>query len=72
MPKAVIIGSGIAGIASALRLHKKGYAVTVLEKNAYPGGKLHSLSLNGYRFDLGPSLFTMPQFVDELFELYNI
>jgi phytoene desaturase len=72
MPKAVIIGSGIAGIASALRLHKKGYSVTVLETNPYPGGKLHSLSLDGYRFDLGPSLFTMPQFVEELFELYNI
>jgi len=72
MPKAVIIGSGIAGIATALRLHKKGYSVTVLETNSYPGGKLHSLSLDGYRFDLGPSLFTMPQFVDELFELYNI
>ena len=47
----------------------KGYAVTVYEGNGYPGGKLSSLDIGGYRFDAGPSLFTMPQLVDELFEL---
>lgn len=66
---AVIIGSGIAGIASAIRLRMKGYNVKVFEKNAYPGGKLSSFQLGNYRFDAGPSLFTMPHFVDELFEL---
>jgi len=66
---AVVIGSGIAGIASAIRLRMKGYNVKVFEKNAYPGGKLSSFQLGNYRFDAGPSLFTMPHFVDELFEL---
>ncbi len=67
--KAIVIGSGIAGIASAIRLKTKGYSVIVFEKNAYPGGKLSSFESGKYRFDTGPSLFTMPHFVDELFEL---
>ena len=71
MPKAIVIGSGIAGIASALRVGKLGYDVSVFESNPYPGGKIHNLTLNGYRFDTGPSLFTMPHLVDELFELYG-
>ena len=69
MKKAIIIGSGIAGIASAIRLQNKGYAVQVLEKNDYPGGKLTQLKGNGFRFDAGPSLFTMPNLVNELFEI---
>lgn len=72
MSKAVVIGAGIAGIASALRLRKKGYEVTVFEANEYPGGKLHAFELGGYRFDAGPSLFTMPWLVDELFELFGL
>lgn len=71
MPKALVIGAGIAGIASALRLRKKGYKVTVVETNSYPGGKLHAIEKDGYRFDLGPSLFTMPHLVTELFELFD-
>jgi phytoene desaturase len=67
--KAVIVGAGIAGIASAIRLQNKGYAVQVLEKNAYPGGKLTQLKGKGFRFDAGPSLFTMPNLVTELFEI---
>lgn len=67
----MVIGAGIAGIASAIRLAQKGYGVTVLEKNTYPGGKLGEVYAGGYRFDSGPSLFTMPQWVDELFELCN-
>ena len=69
MNKAIIVGSGIAGIASSIRLAKKGYLVKVFEANSFPGGKIHSFEKSGYRFDGGPSLFTMPQFVDELFEL---
>ncbi len=72
MSKAIIIGSGIAGIAVALRLNKKGYDVTVFEANDYPGGKLHAFNKDGFRFDAGPSLFTMPSLVDELFELYDL
>lgn len=69
--KAVVIGSGIAGLGAALRLRAKGYAVDVYEKNAYPGGKLTAFKLGAYRFDAGPSLFTMPQYVEELFALFN-
>lgn len=66
---AIIIGSGIAGLASAIRMAVKGYAVQVFEANSYPGGKLTQFHQGGYRFDAGPSLFTMPQYVDDLFEL---
>jgi phytoene desaturase len=67
--KALIIGAGIAGIATAIRLAVKGYDVAVFEANNYPGGKLSEIKQDGYRFDAGPSLLTMPQYIDELFEL---
>jgi len=67
--KVLIIGSGIAGIASAIRLAVKGYAVDVFEANNYPGGKLSEIILGNYRFDAGPSLFTLPEQVDALFRL---
>ena len=69
MLKAVVVGAGIAGIASAIRLTKKGFRVEVFESNDYPGGKLSEIHGNGFRFDAGPSLFTMPQYVNELFKL---
>lgn len=65
--KAIIIGAGIGGLATAIRLRAKGLSVTVFEANAYFGGKLTAFSENGFRFDMGPSLFTMPQFIEELF-----
>ena len=71
MKKAIIIGSGIGGIATALRLRSMNYDVTVFENNNYPGGKLASFDLGPYRFDAGPSLLTMPHFIDELFILFN-
>ena len=67
--KVTIIGSGIAGLASAVRLACAGHQVTVFEANAYPGGKLSEIYSEGFRFDAGPSLFTLPQLVDELFTL---
>jgi phytoene desaturase len=69
--KAIVIGAGIAGIASAIRFAVKGYEVSVFEANSKPGGKLVEIKMNGFRFDAGPSLFTMPQYVDELFKLAN-
>lgn len=69
--KALVIGAGIAGIASALRLSAKGYKVKVFEKNGNPGGKINEINHQGFRFDTGPSLFTLPQLVDELFLLFN-
>lgn len=67
--KIAIIGAGIAGIASAVRLACKGYDISVYEANEYAGGKLTEIKKDGYRFDAGPSLFTLPHLVDELFLL---
>ena len=66
-----IIGSGISGLSASLRLSNMGYKVQVFEANEYPGGKLSSFKLGGYRFDAGPPLFTMPEYVDELFHLFD-
>tara|TARA_B100000780_G_scaffold145258_1_gene101505 strand:- start:1190 stop:2656 length:1467 start_codon:yes stop_codon:yes gene_type:complete len=71
LKKAIVIGSGIGGIATALRLRSMNYDVTVFENNNFPGGKLTSFDLGPYRFDAGPSLLTMPHFIDELFVLFN-
>jgi phytoene desaturase len=71
LKKAIIIGSGVGGLATALRLKAQGLDVLVFENNSYPGGKLSSFNLGQYRFDAGPSLLTMPHYIDELFELFN-
>lgn len=64
-----VIGAGVSGLGAAIRMRNKGYKVTVFEANSFPGGKCSSESKDGYRFDMGPSVFTMPQYVDELFIL---
>lgn len=69
--KAVIIGAGIAGIAAAIRLRIQGFDVEVFEQNNYPGGKLSDFKLGEYRFDAGPSLFTQPENIHDLFTLAN-
>jgi phytoene desaturase len=68
-PKAIIIGAGVAGLASAIRLSVQGFEVLVFEKNRYPGGKLYAFEKDGYRFDAGPSLFVQPQNIEELITL---
>ncbi|MBI2274954.1 MAG: phytoene desaturase [Bacteroidetes bacterium] len=67
--KAIVIGAGVAGLASAIRLAVQGMEVTVYEKNSYPGGKLSHFTIGDYQFDAGPSLFTQPQNIEELFAL---
>ncbi|MEM9889161.1 MAG: 1-hydroxycarotenoid 3,4-desaturase CrtD [Bacteroidota bacterium] len=67
--KVGIIGAGIAGIASAVRMASRGYEVEVFEANNYPGGKLSQFQIGAYRFDAGPSLFTMPSYVEDLFRV---
>ena len=67
--KVIIIGSGIAGLASAIRLSNCGYSVIVFESNTDVGGKISEINKNGYRFDTGPSLFTMPELMDELVKI---
>ncbi len=67
--KAAVIGAGIGGLAVSIRLAAMGYRVTVFEKNPVPGGKMGEIRKNGFRFDTGPSLFTLPETVGELFSL---
>ena len=64
-----MIGAGIGGIAASIRLQSKGYQVAVFEANSYPGGKLTQIGNSKYRFDAGPSLFTMPEKVIELLNI---
>jgi phytoene desaturase len=68
---ACIIGSGIGGMAVAIRLAAKGYKVKVFEKNDMPGGRIGQVEENGYRFDTGPTKLYMPEMLDELFVLHN-
>lgn len=65
--KVIVIGSGMGGLSAGIRLAAIGHEVTILERNSYAGGKLTEFNLNGYRFDAGPSLFTRPDLVEELF-----
>ena len=69
MKQIIVVGAGIGGLATSVRLALKGYKVHVFEGNHFPGGKLSTFKNSGYRFDAGPSLFTMPHFVTELFEM---
>lgn len=62
----IIIGSGVAGLAAAVRLSAAGHQVTVLEANDYVGGKLTAQTIGRYRFDMGPSVFTLPNLIEEL------
>ncbi len=64
--KAIVIGAGIGGLATALRLAAAGHEVHVFEQSDSLGGKLNVFAQNGYRFDAGPSLFTLPSLVEEL------
>ena len=71
MKKVSVIGSGIGGLAVAIRLKIRGYDVRVFEANTSYGGKISQIQNNGFRFDKGPSLLTMPEKIDELFKLAN-
>ena len=64
-----MIGSGIAGLATCIRLAQRGIETHVFEANAFPGGKINSRQLGGYRFDQGPSLLTCPEYIEELYTI---
>lgn len=66
-PEAIVIGAGLGGLAAAMRLGAKGYRVTVVDRLDMPGGRGSSLTQNGHRFDLGPTIVTVPQGLEELF-----
>ena len=64
----IVIGSGLGGLSAAISLAQEGYQVTIHEKNAQIGGKLNVLKEQGYTFDLGPSILTLPHIFERLFE----
>ena len=67
--KVIVVGAGVGGLASAIRLAAAGHQVEVLERNPIIGGKLATLEEGGYSFELGPTVLTMPHLFDELFQV---
>ncbi|MFZ9938092.1 MAG: phytoene desaturase family protein [Luteolibacter sp.] len=66
--KVLVIGSGLGGLSAAISLAQEGYQVAIHEKNDKIGGKLNVLKAQGYTFDLGPSILTLPHIFERLFE----
>lgn len=72
MPHSVIvIGAGFAGISAATSLAQKGYQVTVLEKHDMPGGRARMFETEGFKFDMGPSWYWMPDVFDSYFDQFG-
>ncbi len=70
-PKVVVIGSGFAGLSAACCLAKEGCAVTLLEKNATPGGRARQFEAEGFKFDMGPSWYWMPDVFEQFFNHFG-
>ncbi len=68
-PKAIVIGAGFGGLASAIRLSIKGYDVEVVEKLDAPGGRAYVHKQDGFTFDAGPTIITAPFLLEELWAL---
>lgn len=71
MKEAIVIGAGFAGLSAACFLAKAGYHVRVLEKNEGPGGRCRVWEQDGFRFDMGPSWYWMPDVFDHFFESFG-
>ncbi|OHW62008.1 dehydrosqualene desaturase [Andreesenia angusta] len=67
MKKVIVIGAGVAGLATAVRLQSKGYKVELFEKNGIPGGKMNQIKQDGYTFDVGPTLVMMPKIYEDVY-----
>ncbi|WP_373482162.1 phytoene desaturase family protein [Acetobacterium sp.] len=65
--KMIVIGAGVSGLASAVRLLSEGFEVDLYEKNNQVGGRMGVISGNGFTFDLGPTILMMPQIYQEVF-----
>ena len=68
-PKAVVIGAGFGGLSMAIRLQSMGFDTTVVEALDKPGGRAYVRKADGYTFDMGPTVITVPHFIEELFSL---
>ncbi|MET7418151.1 phytoene desaturase family protein [Dactylosporangium sp. NPDC005555] len=64
--RVVVVGAGLGGLAAAIRLAAAGREVTVLEREDYPGGRAGKLGIDGYEFDTGPTVLTMPSLLEDL------
>ncbi|HMK03611.1 MAG TPA: oleate hydratase [Ferruginibacter sp.] len=71
MKKAVIIGSGFAGLSAAAFMAKAGWDVTVLEKQSTPGGRARQIKAEGFTFDMGPSWYWMPDVFERFFNCFG-
>ena len=71
MKNIVVIGSGFAGLSTACFLAKAGFAVTVVEKQATPGGRARQLIQDGFMFDIGPSWYWMPDVFERFFNEFG-
>lgn len=69
--RVAIIGAGLGGLSCAIRLAHAGYEVDLYDQQPQPGGKAQSKTVKGFRFDTAPSLLTMPQVFQQLFEEVN-
>lgn len=67
--KVAIIGAGVGGLGAAVRFASEGHEVTVFEANSHAGGKINNLQLGEFRWDMGPSVFTGPEYIKQLYEL---
>ncbi|AGY58081.1 15-cis-phytoene desaturase CrtI [Gloeobacter kilaueensis] len=67
--KAIIVGSGIGGLALGIRLQSLGFETTIFEKLDGPGGRAYVRRAAGFTFDMGPTVITVPHFIEELFAL---
>ncbi len=72
MKKALVIGAGLGGLATALRLSTQGYRVEIVEKYHQAGGRLNQLKKDGFVFDTGPSFFSMSYEFEEFFKYCKI
>src|SRR3954447_20147061 len=64
----VVVGAGLGGLSAALRLVGAGRQVTILERELVPGGRAGRLEVDGYRFDTGPTVLTMPELLADAFQ----
>ena len=67
----IVVGGGLGGLSAAVSLRGEGFDVEIVEKNDKLGGKLNLLEIDGFGFDLGPSIFTLPQFFESLWERFG-
>ena len=67
--RAIVVGAGFGGLAMAMRLQSLGFRTTIVESLDKPGGRAYVREVDGYTFDMGPTVITVPHFIEELFSL---